>query len=84
MGLVSGVLIYFLIWWISLFVVLPMGVERNHAPEKGQDPGAPKTAGMKQKIKFNTLLAAGIWLLCYFVLEIFGTQMQDYFRNSAA
>ena len=29
MGLVTGIAIYFVIWWITLFVVLPFGVEQN-------------------------------------------------------
>ena len=39
-----AIAIYFLIWWITLFAVLPFGVRSQHEGEdfaQGTDPGAP-------------------------------------------
>ncbi|MGM0423243.1 MAG: DUF1467 family protein [Pseudomonadota bacterium] len=83
MDLVMGIFVYFLVWWTSLFMVLPIGVERDTQPEKGMDAGAPKHARMKQKLKLNTLVAAGVWLVIYVLLEIFGVELAEYFRNAA-
>ena len=41
MSVVSGLAIYFVIWWITLFMVLPFGVRRDEQIEIGNDPGAP-------------------------------------------
>ena len=41
MSVVSGLAIYFVIWWITLFMVLPFGVRRDEQIEVGHDPGAP-------------------------------------------
>ena len=49
MGLVTGVAIYFVIWWITLFVVLPFGVEQNQNVKEGNDPGAPVQHRMLKK-----------------------------------
>ena len=40
MSVVSGLAIYFVIWWITLFMVLPFGVRRDEKIEIGNDPGA--------------------------------------------
>ena len=41
MGLITGIAVYFVIWWITLFMVLPFGIERDGDIEEGNDPGAP-------------------------------------------
>ena len=45
--------IYFLIWWVTLFAVLPWGVrnqEETGAVSPGTDPGAPATHRVWQKL----------------------------------
>ena len=83
MDWVMGIFVYFLVWWISLFIVLTLGVERDAQPEKGMDTGAPKNARIKQKLKLNTLVAAGIWLVIFVLAEMFGAELGEYFRSSA-
>ena len=41
MNWITGVVVYFLIWWLVLFAVLPWGVQREENPQPGHDPGAP-------------------------------------------
>ncbi len=58
--------VYLLIWWVTLFAVLPFGV-RGQAEEgdvvKGSEPGAPVESHMKRKVKMTTLVATIIWLI---------------------
>ena len=58
--------VYLLIWWVTLFAVLPFGV-RGQAEEgevvKGSEPGAPVESHMKRKVKMTTLIATIIWLV---------------------
>ena len=53
MPIVTAIAIYFVIWWLSLFMVLPWGIRGQHEGEdvvKGTDQGAPIAPRMKRKI----------------------------------
>jgi predicted secreted protein len=70
MNATTGLAIFFLIWWVSLFAVLPLGVRGQHeggdmAP--GTDPGAPIASRLGWKLLWTTLLAAGIYGVGYVV-----------------
>ncbi len=52
--------IYFIIWWLVLFVVLPFGVRSQHEHGQfvtGTDPGAPVFHQIKRKLVWTTVLA---------------------------
>lgn len=57
--------VFLLIWWLTLFAVLPMGV-RGQAEEgdvvRGSEPGAPVDSQIKRKLKITTAVATVIWL----------------------
>ena len=67
MSVVSGLAIYFVIWWITLFMVLPFGVRRDEQIEIGNDPGAPIKHHILLKMFINSILAFFIWLLIFLV-----------------
>ena len=50
MNLADGLVVYFLIWWVMLFAVLPWGVRREENPEPGHDPGAPMKTHLWTKV----------------------------------
>ena len=58
--------VYLLIWWVTLFAVLPIGV-RGQAEEgevvRGSEPGAPVDSQMKRKIQLTTIIATILWLI---------------------
>ena len=64
-----AIAIYFTIWWIVLFVILPWGV-RSQEEEgdivAGTDPGAPVAPRLLIKAAATTILAAilfaGLWV----------------------
>ena len=68
MSLSTSIAIYFLIWWVMLFAVLPWGVQREENPEPGHDPGAPVKTHLWAKIGATTLLSAVVWLLAYWLI----------------
>ncbi len=55
---------YLLIWWVTLFAILPVGI-RGQAEEgdvvKGSEPGAPVDSNIKNKFKLTTLIATCLW-----------------------
>jgi len=67
MGLITGLAVYFVVWWITLFIVLPFGIARNQDVTQGNDPGAPVRHRMLLKILVNTVLAFFVWLIIYLI-----------------
>ena len=57
----GGLALYFVIWWILLFAVLPFGV-RSQAESgeivAGSEPGAPSVPALREKAIWTTLLAS--------------------------
>jgi len=70
MSIATALAAFFLIWWVTLFVVLPWGVHSQHeggemAP--GTDPGAPMNFRLGRKLLWTTAVAIVIYGLCYLV-----------------
>ena len=61
----TAVAIYFLIWWIALFAVLPFGVraQGEEAPP-GTDPGAPLVPNLLAKLIWTTVVATVVFAIC--------------------
>jgi predicted secreted protein len=71
MPVTTAIAIFFLIWWVVLFAVLPWGVRSQHeegaeaAP--GTDPGAPIIPALWWKLTSTTVVSAMIFAGCYVV-----------------
>jgi predicted secreted protein len=62
MSLTLGLALYFLIWWVVLFAVLPLGV-RTQGEEGNIVPGTPESAPAKPRlvrVAIITSIVAGI------------------------
>ncbi len=71
MQLISGIAIYFIIWWMVLFLVLPWGAASAHELGLDVDPGTMKSAPVKPRmlLKFGiTTLAAGVVFACVYLV----------------
>ena len=61
MTVASALAIYFVVWWVVLFAVLPFGVRSQHEEGggvEGTDPGAPVAHGMVRKLVWTTIVSA--------------------------
>ena len=70
MSLATAIAIYFIIWWVVLFAVLPWGVrsqQEHGAIVPGSDPGAPMMPALKRKLVWTTIIAAIVFALWYVV-----------------
>jgi|HubBroStandDraft_5_1064220.scaffolds.fasta_scaffold72084_2 predicted secreted protein len=70
MPVTTGIAIFFLIWWIMLFVVLPWGIHRQDEAGEitpGTDPGAPAIPNLKWKLVWTTLVSVVVFAGCYVV-----------------
>ncbi|MEX6507508.1 DUF1467 family protein [Jiella sp. M17.18] len=75
MGWVSGTAIYFIIWWTSLFVVLPFGQQSQLEASEitlGTEHGAPVEHRMGRKVLQTTVLATIVFAIFYVVTQVFG------------
>ena len=67
MPITTAVAIFFLIWWVVLFAVLPWGIRSQHEGGEivpGTDPGAPSIPSLKRKLVWTTLVSAVIFAAC--------------------
>ena len=71
-GVMTQVFIYLVIWWLTLFVVLPWGVRRMEQSETGHDPGAPKNPMLLKKAIITTVMAAIIWGAAFLFFHVYG------------
>ena len=74
MAITTAIAIYFLIWWIVLFAVLPWGVkaqgqqgEGGDEAVPGSDPGAPQVARVWAKLLWTTVVATVVFAAVAFV-----------------
>ncbi len=65
MGIVSGIVVYILLWWLIFFALLPLGVRHETTTQRGHDPGAPVNPYLWQKVIATTLVAACFWGVVY-------------------
>ncbi len=68
MSLISGLATYFIIWWVSLFAILPFGVrtqEEDGEVIPGTAPSAPVRPRMFRKVIATTVLATTVFTLFY-------------------
>lgn len=80
MDLLSSIALYFVLWWLCLFIALPIGVRSSHEAgelvEDGNEPGAPVKPKMMFKMVFATVLA---FIMLYLVrMGISSEWLQNY------
>ncbi|MGI9480489.1 MAG: DUF1467 family protein [Hyphomicrobiaceae bacterium] len=72
MSLVFGIAIFFVVWWIVLFAVLPFGVRtQGEAGETvaGTPPSAPARIRVGRIILINTVVAIVVFALIWTAIE---------------
>jgi predicted secreted protein len=70
MTLTTSIAIYFIIWWVVLFAVLPWGIrsqEESGGVVHGTDPGAPAAPRLGRKLVWTSLVAALVFAIWYAV-----------------
>jgi predicted secreted protein len=61
MAITTAIAIYFLIWWLTLFAVLPWGVRAQGEGEPGTDPGAPLVPYLWWKLLWTTVISLAVF-----------------------
>ncbi|HUC11531.1 MAG TPA: DUF1467 family protein [Stellaceae bacterium] len=61
----TGIIVYILVWWVTLFAVLPLWVVPAEPGDLAHAAGAPKQTLLLRKILVTSLVAAIIWVGIY-------------------
>lgn len=69
MGWVTAIILYVLIWWITLFAVLPLWVTPAEPDDPGHAAGAPQQPHLLRKVAVTTVVSALIWVAIYLVIR---------------
>ncbi|HYD15286.1 MAG TPA: DUF1467 family protein [Hyphomicrobium sp.] len=72
MSLSLGIALYIMIWWMTLFAVLPFGVKtQGEAGEvvEGTPASAPMTPRIVRTMLINTIVAAFVFAFVWTALE---------------
>lgn len=67
--------VYFIVWWTTLFAVLPFGVQSQSAAGDvmtGTEPGAPAVPGLNEKAIWTTIVSAFVFVATVAVLPLAG------------
>lgn len=72
MSLAFGVAIYFVIWWVLLFAILPFGVRTSEEAGEASNPGfadsAPHRPNLLLKIIATTIVSAIVFAFIYAIM----------------
>lgn len=71
MNLTGGIVLYTVLWFLTLFILLPIG-ERSQAEAGEVVPGTPASAPaehqLKRKAIWTTLISAVLWGICAWII----------------
>jgi predicted secreted protein len=70
MAVGSLIALYFIIWWLTLFAVLPFGIRSQHETGEtvpGSDPGAPTSVRIARIAAINSVVALAVLALVWIV-----------------
>jgi predicted secreted protein len=65
----TGVVVYILVWWVTIFAVLPLWITPSEPDDPGYAAGAPRQPLLLRKILVTTGVAAVIWVAIYAVVR---------------
>jgi predicted secreted protein len=80
MSITSAFAIYFVLWWLVLFAVLPWGVrtqEEGGEVVPGSNPSSPQRPMLGRKLIATTLISAAIFVALYGVIVYGGLTLDD-------
>lgn len=79
MSAIAIAAVYFVVWWIVLFAVLPFGV-RTQAEEEnvtlGTARSAPLRANLVPKAIATTVVAAVVVFLMWLAIDVYGLDLE--------
>jgi len=73
MEIVSGIVVFLIMWWLVFLMSLPVGVKSQQESEDETVPGTPESAPEKPRIGWKvlatTVITAVLFTLYYFAVQ---------------
>jgi predicted secreted protein len=69
MDIVSGVVVYILLWWWVFLMTLPFGVKSPETVETGHATSAPERPLIWRKVGVATIIAAILFSIVFMVID---------------
>ena len=69
MEIVTGILLYVMIWWTVLFTILPWKAAPSRDPLPGQFPECPDNPRILTKFFITTVISLVVWIALYWVIQ---------------
>ncbi len=80
MNVVSVIAVFFVLWWLVLFTVLPFGA-RSQIDEGevtlGTEHGAPAQVRLWRKAAITTVITMVLTAIIYLVFHVWGLSLED-------
>ena len=70
MGWISTILVYFIVWWLVFFCVLPWGNQPEVSPQIGHATSAPKNPRLLLKSFITSVISAIFSAIIWFVIDM--------------
>jgi len=80
MSFISAFAVFFIIWWVTLFAVLPIGVRSQTEDDDvtfGTEPGAPVRPDLGRKAIITTAISVLIFGVFYWSTVTMGWSVDD-------
>lgn len=81
MGVVTGIVLYAIIWFMTLFVILPIRV-KSQSEDGNVVPGTPGSApadpALRKRFLITTVIAAVIWAVIAAVILTGALSIEDF------
>lgn len=81
MSIAGGIVVFVIIWWMVLFMVLPIGVQTQHEAgeiEPGSAPSAPTAPRLLRKMLITTGIAAVLWGIFFLAMANEWISLDDF------
>ncbi len=80
MGIGTGIAIYFVIWWTTLFIALPFRMTPQFETGEvvdGTEEAAPANPQLLKRMIWNTVFSGVVFFLYWLVFYYFGYGLDD-------
>lgn len=68
MSLTASLAVYFVIWWVVLFCILPLNIQSQAEAGEvvdGTEPGAPVAPQLRRKAIITSIVSVGVFAVVY-------------------
>ena len=69
MDLVSGLVVFVLLWWWVFLMSLPFGIKTPDEVESGHATSAPEKPMLQRKVTISTAIALALFFIVYWIID---------------